>query len=48
LPTGWAMDGLHKLVSFGEPVNAVLPHLAITAAAALAAAVVAARSFRWE
>jgi ABC-2 type transport system permease protein len=47
LPTGWAMDALHKLISFGEPVNAVLPHFAVMAAAALAAAVVAARSLRW-
>lgn len=27
LPTGWAMDGLHKLVSFGAPPTEVLPHV---------------------
>ena len=48
LPTGWVMDGLHKLISFGEPVAAVLPHLAITSAVALAAGGAAVRSFRWE
>ncbi len=48
LPTGWAMDALHKLISFGEPAGAVLPHLAITSAAALAAGGAAVRSFRWQ
>jgi ABC-2 type transport system permease protein len=28
LPTGWAMDGLHALVSFGAPPIEVLPHVA--------------------
>ena len=28
MPTGWAMDGLHALVSFGAPALSVLPHLA--------------------
>lgn len=48
LPTGWAMDALHKLVSFGEPPAAVLPHLFVTAAAALLAGWAAARAFRFR
>jgi ABC-type Na+ efflux pump permease subunit len=48
LPTGWTMDALHKLMSFGEPASTVLPHLAVTALAAFAAAFAAARAFRFE
>ena len=29
LPTGWAMDALHKLVSFGAPPQSVIPHLVV-------------------
>jgi ABC-type Na+ efflux pump permease subunit len=46
LPTGWAMDALHKLVSFGDAPSAVLPHITVLAAAALALGVIAARRFR--
>lgn len=28
-PTGWAMDGLHKLIFFGDDFNAVLPHVGV-------------------
>ncbi|MEK7404075.1 MAG: ABC transporter permease [Acidobacteriota bacterium] len=48
LPTGWAMDALHKLVSFGAAPAAVVPHLAAMAAAALVAGWLAARSFRFQ
>lgn len=48
LPTGLTMDGLHRLMSFGEPAAAVLPHIAALLAAALAAAWLAARSFRFQ
>lgn len=48
LPTGWAMDALHKLVSFEAPPAAVLPHLAVMAAGALVLLVVSARVFRFE
>jgi len=47
-PTGWTMDAMHKLVSFGEPGVAVLPHVVVLAAAALAAGWVVARSFRFQ
>ncbi len=48
VPTGWAMDALHKLVSFGAPAAAVLPHLAALSAAALLAGWLVARSFRFQ
>lgn len=47
-PTGWAMDALHKLVSFGEPAKAILPHLAATLTAALVAGQAAVRRFRFQ
>lgn len=47
-PTGWAMDALHKLVSFGQPPAAILPHVLVTAAAFVAAAWAAARMFRFQ
>jgi ABC transporter DrrB family efflux protein len=48
LPTGWAMDALHKLVSFGDSASSVLPHLAAFAVAALVAGFIAARKFRFD
>ena len=47
-PTGWAMDALHKLMSFGEGPAAVAPHMAVTAAAALAGGWILARNFRFQ
>jgi hypothetical protein len=26
LPTGWAMDPMHRLLHFGDPAAAALPH----------------------
>jgi ABC-2 type transport system permease protein len=48
LPTGWAMDAMHKLVNFGDPPSAVVPHLVALAAAALLISYLAARRFRFE
>ncbi len=47
-PTGWAMDALHKLMSFGEAPSAVLPHVAAFLVAALIGGYVLARRFRFE
>ena len=47
-PTGWAMDALHKLMSFGDAPAAVTPHIAAFLATALAAGYVLTRSFRFE
>ena len=48
LPTGMAMDALHRLVSFGRPAASALPHLAALAALALVAGWLATRFFRYE
>jgi ABC-type multidrug transport system permease subunit len=47
-PTGWTMDALHKLMDFGASPASVIPHLCVTAAAALAAGYVLSRSFRYQ
>jgi ABC-2 type transport system permease protein len=48
LPTGWAMDALHKLVSFGDGPASVVPHILALLTAALAAGFVVARKFRFQ
>lgn len=48
LPTGWAMDALHELVSFGAPGAAVAPHVAGMLAGTGVLLAVTARRFRFE
>lgn len=48
LPTGWTMDAMHRLVSFGDPASAALPHVAALAVGTLAVGVAAARTFRYQ
>ncbi len=48
VPTGWAMNGLHRLISFGDSPMAVVPHIAAMVAAALAAGWILARKFRFQ
>ena len=48
LPTGWAMDALHKLVSFGYGPSSVVPHIAGMSLAAVLAGIVVARTFRFQ
>lgn len=48
LPTGWAMDALHKLMSFGAPAVDVLPHIGVTGLACLISGYFVARTFRFE
>jgi ABC-2 type transport system permease protein len=47
-PTGWAMDGLHKLMSFGDSAQAVMPNICACLVAALIAGYVLARTFRFQ
>jgi ABC-type multidrug transport system permease subunit len=48
LPTGWAMDGLHKLISYGAAPASVVPHVAMLLGGALVTGWVAVRRFRTE
>jgi ABC-2 type transport system permease protein len=47
-PTGWTMDALHKLMNFGASPISVLPHVCVTAAAALGAGYILSRKFRFQ
>jgi len=47
-PTGWAMDALHKLMSFGDSPAAVIPHIVAFCLSALLAGYVLARTFRFQ
>ncbi len=47
LPTGWTMDALHELVSFGSSASAALPHALALAIGALVLGWLAARTFRY-
>lgn len=47
-PTGWAMDALHKLMSFGDAPSAVIPHIIAFVVAALITGFVLARTFRFQ
>lgn len=48
LPTGWIMDGLHTLVSFGRGSSAALPHLLATSLGAVVLGWIGARTFRYQ
>jgi ABC-type Na+ efflux pump permease subunit len=48
LPTGWAMNAMHKLVSFGDAPLSVLPHFVAMTLGALALGYVLARRFRFQ
>jgi ABC-2 type transport system permease protein len=47
LPTGWALDALHQLISFGGGLGDAAKPLAVLAAFGAAANVLAAWLFRW-
>lgn len=48
LPTGWAMDAMHKLISFGYSAGAAVPHVAALALAAIVVGVSGVRTFRYQ
>lgn len=48
LPTGWVMDAMHRLVSFGQSPEAALPHIAALLGGALLLGWLAERTFRYQ
>lgn len=48
LPTGWTMDALHKLVSFGAGAQAALPNVIVLAVASVLVLWLAVRQFRYQ
>lgn len=48
IPTGWTMDAMHRLVSFGDPPGSVTWHLGALVAGSLVLGWMAVRSFRYR
>jgi ABC-2 type transport system permease protein len=48
LPTGWAMDALHKLVNFGDPAVSALPHVVALLTGAVVLGWIGARRFKYQ
>lgn len=48
LPTGWAMDALHKLISFEAGAMSAIPHVAALLTAALLVTALAVNRFKYE
>ncbi len=48
IPTGWTMEALHKLVSFGLPAASVLPQVGLLLGATLLVSLLASRLFRFD
>jgi ABC-type Na+ efflux pump permease subunit len=48
LPTGWAMDALHKLISFGAGAGSVAPHLVGMLFGTVVLVAVAGKVFRYQ
>jgi ABC-type multidrug transport system permease subunit len=48
LPTGWAMDALHRLVHFGDTAASAAPHAAALGFGALVLGWIGARVFRYQ
>jgi ABC-2 type transport system permease protein len=48
VPTGWTMDAMHKLISFGYGASAALPHVLGLSTAAIVVGMLAVRTFRYE
>ncbi len=48
LPTGLTMDALHKLVNFGAPPAAEIPHVCALVAVTVGMGWVLARGFRFQ
>ena len=48
IPSGWAMNGMHKLISFGAPPAAVVLNIAALLAGTLVLGILATKYFRYE
>ena len=48
LPTGWTMNGLHRIMSFEAGAASALPELLLLASMAAIIGLLAARSFKYE
>ncbi|GEM_PF-177352 len=47
-PTGWAISGIHKLISFGFGLTGVVPHIAALLAFGVVFLLIAAKRLKWS
>ncbi len=47
-PTGWALNGLHRILSFGQGISSIAPHAAVLVLFALVFMAAAGRRMKWE
>ena len=48
LPTGWTMNGIHRLITFGMGTSAVMPHIAVLTLFGLVFLAMGARRLKWD
>jgi ABC-type multidrug transport system permease subunit len=48
VPSGWAMEGLHRLISYGDGPAAIIPQLAALVVATMVVGAIAIRRFRFQ
>ncbi|MFC1629086.1 ABC transporter permease [Gemmatimonadota bacterium] len=47
-PSGWVMDAIHRLTSFGDPVSAIIPHVLLLLSATIILAFIGRKVFRFD
>ncbi len=48
IPTGWTINGIHRLISFGQGLSAVLPHIAVLVLFGLVFLAFGSRRLKWD
>ena len=48
LPTGWTINGIHRLISFGMGASDVLPHIAVLTIFGLVFLAIGAKRLKWD
>ena len=48
LPTGWTMNGIHKLISFGMGTSAVLAHITVLTLFGIVFLAIGAKRLKWD
>src|SRR4029077_10961337 len=48
MPTGWAMDAMHKLINFGDGAASAIPHVAVMLTGAIVLGWFGSRVFKYQ
>ncbi len=48
IPSGWVMDAIHRLTSFGDPASAIIPHVILLTAATVILTLIGRKVFRFD